>query len=180
MSLCHHFSISVCVSECVCVCVCLCVCGVSCCVSVCACAHVCVCVCVCVYVCVCLCVFVRACVGACDDSPEIPLRQGADIRRVLPPFRPKERRSLREDFESIKYNRGCDQKARNKTDKRKETDSINVASYDKPRWLKSVLFTSGDIGPRDDALAIKTFKKQSLNINIINTVLMYTKNKKKC
>ena len=38
-----------------------------------------------------------------NDSPEIPDR-GGDIRRTWPAFGPKERWSLREDFESrIKY-----------------------------------------------------------------------------
>ena len=37
-----------------------------------------------------------------NDSPEIPDR-GADMRKAWPPFGPKERKSLREDFASIKY-----------------------------------------------------------------------------
>ena len=73
-----------------------------------------------------------------NDSPEIPDR-GVDIRRAQPPFGgPNERKSLREDFESMKYKQK-DQKARNKT-KEKEPDpllALEVASYDKPWWLRA-------------------------------------------
>ena len=42
---------------------------------------------------------------------------------------------LREDFESIKY-RCKDQKVRNKTKENKK-DPLEVASYNKPWWLKA-------------------------------------------
>ena len=55
-----------------------------------------------------------------------------ETSEVRPPFRQKERKSLRGDFQSIKY-RCKDQKE--KEDQRTEIDPIVVNSYDKPWWL---------------------------------------------
>ena len=37
-----------------------------------------------------------------NDIPEIP-DKGGDTRRARPPFGPKERRSLRKEFERVRY-----------------------------------------------------------------------------
>ena len=66
-----------------------------------------------------------------NDSHEIPDKGG---HQKSPAFRPKEQKSLREDFKSIKY-RWKDQKVRNET--KEETDPLEVASYYKPWWLRS-------------------------------------------
>ena len=74
------------------------------------------------------------------------------IRSARPPSRQKQTKT--EDFESIKY-RSKDQKVRNK-DKRKKPDPIEVASYDQPWWLRSILLSSWTVTSHGNQLFIIT------------------------
>ena len=61
---------------------------------------------------------------------------GGDIRIARPPFRPQERRRLREEFESSKY-RLKDQKARNQTTGNKQTkQKLPLRPKKKKCWFR--------------------------------------------